>query len=373
MRILLLGEYSNVHATLADGLRTLGHHVTVASNGDFWKDYPRDIDLSREEGRCAGMRLAVKILFNLRHFTGFDIVQIINPMFLELKAERVAFVFDFLRRHNRKIVLGAFGMDYYWVHENMAYKPLRYSDFNIGDRLRADAVADAYISEWVGTNKEKLSRKCACEADAIVTGLYEYDVCYRHAFPDKTTFIPFPIKVKHLSAEQIVNMKKVPEKVRVFVGISKGRSEYKGTDVMLKAAQKVLRDNQDTMMLTVAEGVPFSRYTQMMLGSDIIMDQLYSYTPAMNSLEAMSQGIICMGGGEPENYDIIDEHELRPIINVTPDMASVCTALEQIIANRQNIPLLKQQSVEYITRHHDHVKVARRYESLYSNLLYTHG
>ena len=41
MKILLLGEYSNVHNTLADGLRALGHEVTVASNGDFWKNYPR--------------------------------------------------------------------------------------------------------------------------------------------------------------------------------------------------------------------------------------------------------------------------------------------------------------------------------------------
>ena len=46
MRILLLGEYSNVHNTLAQGLRALGHEVTVASDGDHWKDYPRDIDLS---------------------------------------------------------------------------------------------------------------------------------------------------------------------------------------------------------------------------------------------------------------------------------------------------------------------------------------
>ena len=38
LKILLLGEYSNVHATLSDGLRQLGHKVTVMSNGDFWKD-----------------------------------------------------------------------------------------------------------------------------------------------------------------------------------------------------------------------------------------------------------------------------------------------------------------------------------------------
>ena len=45
MKILLMGEYSNVHATLAEGLRKLGHKVTVLSNGDFWKNYPRDINM----------------------------------------------------------------------------------------------------------------------------------------------------------------------------------------------------------------------------------------------------------------------------------------------------------------------------------------
>ena len=55
MKILLFGEYSNVHWTLAEGLRTLGHEVTVVSNGDFWKDYPRDIDLTRKPTRLGGL------------------------------------------------------------------------------------------------------------------------------------------------------------------------------------------------------------------------------------------------------------------------------------------------------------------------------
>ena len=45
-----MGEYSNVHATLADGLRKLGHQVSVLSNGDFWKNYPRDINMVRKPG-----------------------------------------------------------------------------------------------------------------------------------------------------------------------------------------------------------------------------------------------------------------------------------------------------------------------------------
>lgn len=37
MKILLLGEFSNLHWTLAEGLRKLGHEVCVVSNGDRWE------------------------------------------------------------------------------------------------------------------------------------------------------------------------------------------------------------------------------------------------------------------------------------------------------------------------------------------------
>ena len=43
MRILLIGEYSNLHWGLSEGLREAGHEVCVLSNGDFWKNYRRDI------------------------------------------------------------------------------------------------------------------------------------------------------------------------------------------------------------------------------------------------------------------------------------------------------------------------------------------
>ena len=47
MKILLLGEASNLHWTLAEGLRTLGHDVTVASGGSGWMNNRRNIDLQR--------------------------------------------------------------------------------------------------------------------------------------------------------------------------------------------------------------------------------------------------------------------------------------------------------------------------------------
>lgn len=367
MKILLLGEYSNVHWTLAEGLRTLGHEVTIASNGDFWKNYPRDIDLERKPTKIGGIRLLLRLIRLIPKFKNYDIVQLINPMFVELKAERIRPFYNFLRRNNRRIVLGAFGMDYYWVSTCIREKPLKYSDFNIGDELRTDKNALKERADWLGTAKERLNRHIADDCDGIVTGLYEYDVCYRPHFPEKTEFVPYPIV---LNTQTEVAEEK-GQKIRLFIGINRDRSVYKGTDIMLRAAQEIARKYPEKIELKIAESVPFAEYQHLMDESDAILDQLYAYTPAMNALLAMSKGIICVGGGEPENYEIIGETELRPIVNVGPTYESVFHELEQLVLHPERIPELQRQSVEYIRRHHDHLKVARQYEKFYEKLLNT--
>lgn len=365
MKILLLGEYSNVHCTLAKGLKELGHQVTVASNGDFWKNYPRDVNLARRPGKAGGIALLLKLWSLAPKLRGYDVVQLINPMFVELKAERIFPLYHFLRTHNKKVVMGAFGMDYYWVKTCCDEKPLRYSDFNIGQTLRQNKDALKERKDWLGTAKQRLNEMMAHDCDAIITGLYEYWICYKDAFPQKTTFIPLPID----RPEQRKDTFATPQKVKVFIGISKSRSEYKGTDIMLRAAQALRKKYPNQMELRTVEGLPFEEYRQVMEGSDVLLDQLYSYTPSMNTLLAMSKGIVCVGGGEPENYEIIQESTLRPIINVQPTYESVYEELERLILNPQMLSRLKRESMEYVRRHHDYLTVAKRYEQLYNQLL----
>lgn len=363
MRILLIGEYSNVHNTLAKGLKALGHDCVVASDGDHWKDYPRDIDLRREFSFRGNVSYLYRLLKALTRFKDYDIVQLINPLFLEMKPESVAKAFRYIREHNKKVVLGAFGMDYYWASVNSEQKPLRYSDFNIGDTTRTDEIAEAYRKEWTLTKKKELCENVADECDAIISGLYEYQVTYENTrHRGKTSFIPFPIEMPDKPAQDIDI---VPDKLRLFVGLPKNRVVYKGLDIMLDAAKAVQAKYPDLLEIKTASGVPFAEYQNMMNGCDAILDQLYSYTPSMNSLLAMSKGIVCIGGGEPENYEIIGEKELRPIINVQPTFESCSNEIERLLLNLNNLPLLKRQSIEYVRKHHNHIAVAEKYISLY--------
>ena len=358
MKILLVGEFSNVHNTLANGLRALGHQVTLVSDGDGWKDYSRDIDLKRNSKEFFySLSYLMKVKCAFRKLKGYDVVQLINPVFLPLKAERMYSLYDFLKKHNRNIYLGAFGLDYYWVKAGVEAKTFRYSDFNIGDKLRHSADIERWKADWLYGEKGKLTRFIANDCDGIIAGLYEYYASYKPFFYNKLAFIPFPIDIEKSGFKERGH----DNKVNFFIGIQKNRSEYKGTDIMLNALERVKSMRPEDCNIKIVESVPFNLYRNLMNDSDVILDQLYSYTPAMNALEAMAQGLIVVGGGEPENYEILGETKLKPIINVLPSEESVFGALCRIVDNRKELPQLSVDSREYIVKHHDIIKVAKHY------------
>jgi len=369
MKILLLGDYSNVHWTLAEGLRRLGHEVTVVSDGDYWKGYRRDISLRRRSnGIVDTLRYLWDCIRLMPRLRGYDVVQLINPLMLELKPEKIMPFYRYIRRHNGKLFMGAFGMDYYWVKTCLDCTTFRYSDFNIGSRSRADEPQNRpFIDEWLNGGKGRLCQQIAHDCDGIPAGLYEYFAVYQQWFPGKTRFIPMPIE-SQASAQVMSKEGTGGESVRFFIGIQRGRSVYKGTDIMLRALERVKAKYPSQCEIVKAESVPFEEYKRMMQGCDVLLDQLYSYTPAMNALQAMAQGLVVVGGGEPENYEILGEKVLRPIINVLPDEEDVFAKLEQLVLHPERLPELKRQSIDYVRRHHDYVKVAQQYVDFWNSM-----
>lgn len=359
MKILLIGEYSNVHWTLAEGLRSLGHTVCVVSNGDFWKDYKRDISLVRKYTKTGGVKYLLKTYALLPRLRRYDIVQLINPMFLELKAERIAPIYRYLKRHNNKIFLGAFGMDTFWVNACKRRPHIfRYSDFNIGDKEILNDYTKEQVADWQGTAKEKLNKEIADSCNGIIAGMYEYHTAYKEEYQDKLTYIPFPIYSDREEASKPHDGKR---RIRFFIGINKSRNIYKGTDIMLRALERVAADYPEECEIIKAENIPFEQYTTMVNNCDILLDQLYGYSPGMNALLAMSKGKIVVGGAEEECYEILNEKTLRPMVNVIPDEEDVYRQLERLIKNKDKVARMQTESIEFIEKHHSPKNVAKQY------------
>lgn len=132
MRILLVGEYSSVHKNLAIGLKFHNVKVTTVSDGDSYKKISADFIIDRREYKIKllniflnlsglkGLRTYFRIRGELAKLSGFDVVQLINPVAIESFGAIANFLFIFqLYLNNKNIYLCALGDDLNWVFHNL--------------------------------------------------------------------------------------------------------------------------------------------------------------------------------------------------------------------------------------------------------------
>ncbi len=86
----------------------------------------------------------------------------------------------------------------------------------------------------------------------------------------------------------------VEGKVRIFVGMVKGREIEKGTDRLLRIAEDMQKEMPERCEAVKVCNLPLRDYLREMAGSHIVLDRLYSYSPGMNGLQAAALGRVCL-------------------------------------------------------------------------------
>lgn len=373
MKILLMGDYSNCHRTLATGLRRLGHEVTVASNGSHWLDTERDIDLTRRRGKLGGMRYYLDLRYRLRgRLSGYDIVSIHNPGFVELRPGRAIEIFNQLKRDNRAVFLTAMGSDLPYLDLCEATdSPLKYNEWFIGGRPAPLNISSPGLwDEWHSPELRRLHSAVYAGIDGAVSVLYEYDLAIRRALPEgMTAYGGLPIDTRSITP---VDIDLGPaDKVRIFLGRHRGRLAEKGTDLLETAARRVVERHPSLAELIIVENRPYREYIELLRSAHIVLDQIYSYTPAINALLAMAYGLNVVSGGEPEYYDFIGERDNRPVINAVPELEGLTSILERAVLDRGMIAERGRRSREFVELHNDCDIVARRFLSFWQERLNT--
>jgi len=370
MKVLFIGDASNMHNTLATALRAKGHQAVVISDGSRWMNTPRDIDLSRGSGMGGAIKYGIDLLRLLPQMRGYDVVELAGQIFLPLKPDKLRWIFKYLKRHNGKIVLSALNTDYVYYSACMDGKTYRYSDFLIGSEPSPYACSEEYkekqADNWGKPFMRRHSDFILSHIDGAAACLYEYYLAYRPLLGERLIHAGLPIDTDALTFRPVTE---VPQKVRFFIGIQRDRAVVKGADRLLAALQRVCQRYPDRAEAVVAESVPYADYCRMMRNSHVILDQLYSYTPGTNALIAMAQGLVAVSGAEPEYYNFIGEHDNRPIVNVSPlTEGDIEEKLIQIIGRKDELPEWAQRSRAFVERHNSAAIVAQRYLEFWNSL-----
>lgn len=372
MKILLIGEASFLHNTLKKGLVERGHRVLTMSDGNGWHDAPRDIDLRRSGrwGKLGGLRVVWQLLRHLPQLCGNDVVQIHNYQFVPLMYRWNTLLLRFLKLTNRCVVKGCFGDDPQ-IFRRQAQGVPAYSDTYWSGQLQNAEKHRDRIAEVVEHGAEASWRKTTAMADALVACLYEYWLDYNEPpYAAKLHYIPLPMECEDMV--RWCDLTTSPSHhLTILIGLQPKRDFMKGAMKIAAFVEEVARRHPGKVQIKYVEGVPYDEYMRLLAEADVLVDQLYSYTPSMNSLAAMARGTVVIGGGEEEYYEFIGEKTLRPIINVRPDASDEenIATIERALFTDGTLERMRHESIEFVRKYHDYRRVAEQYEKLYRSLL----
>lgn len=359
-KILLLGDASNYSVSLAKGLRLRGHKVTLASNGCKWLDTERDIDLSRGRNKFGGAMLYWRLMGPLRHrLCDYDAVGINNPVCVDLRPHRVKQIFDMLRGNNKALFLLGTGTDTFYIDEAMdPASSLKYTEWRIGNRPAPLAQNSSQAILWQQPTLRRLCEHVYANVSGMTTALYEYQVAARRVLPEhKIAYAGIPID---LAECRMIELDSLPQKLRIFLGRHKERQIEKGTDLLEIAARRVVERHPDKAELVIVENRPYNEYIELLNSAHIVLDQVYSYTPATNALLAMARGQTVVSGGEEDFYGFIGEATLRPILNALPDVEHLTGLIENAVIHREDFRQRGLQAREFVEKHNSLEVVANR-------------
>ncbi len=355
MKILLLGEFSGFFKNLKEGFKELGHDVTLIAGGDGWKKIDgADVSLdSHHKGVFRKIDIGFKYLINLHKMKNYDIVLIINPNFFPKYISKV--LLRTIVSNNQKVFLSACGDDVEYVSYGLAnhYRWWPFMDW-----------CKEYRDDYYQSKREKNIHKILIQKlHGVIPVSCEYAQAWRSsAIKDKVnSTIPLPIDTKKIDYTPY----KQKEKIVFFHGLN--RECFKGTKYIREAMQNIQKKYPDEVECIIEGGLPLKEYLDIMSQTDIVLDQCKTYSyGSMNSLYAMAQGKVLMGGMQQECFDEFNLSD-SPVINIEPSAKQIESQMEYIIENRDKLAEWSQETRKFVEKYHDSKVIAQKYIEIFEN------
>ena len=379
MKILLLGEYSNLHNSLKQALLNMGHEVLLVGNGDGFKKYETDILIKSHLADYLLFKLIAKLfvrIFKINMFEieiyirakkivnklrGFDVVQLINensfktsPLF-EIKLLKQIF------QNNNKVFLLSCGVDSVSVKHAMS-KKLKYS---ILTPLFENASLEKKYEPILKYEKENYLA-LAKFVQKYVNGIISSDLDYHIPYLSKKKYlgmIPNPINTQKIKYYGINKSKKI----LILHAVNSSNKIKKGNRFFEEALKIIDEKFKDKISIITTYDLPYKEHLENLKNCDILLDMVYAYDQGYNALEAMAMGKIVFTGAEEEWLKLYNIKEDTVVINAVPNSMRIVEKLVWLIENPKMLKSISVNAREFIEKNHDFEKIAKKYIKTWEN------
>ena len=379
MKILLLGEYSNLHNSLKQALINMGHEVLLVGNADGFKKYETDILIKSHLKDYLLFKLIARIfvrIFKINIFEieiylrakkivnklqGFDVVQLINensfktsPL-LEIKLLKQIF------NNNNKVFLLSCGVDSVSVKHAMS-KKLKYSILT--PLFENASLKKKYkpILKYERENYLALGKFVQEHVNGIISSDLDYHIPY---FNKKKYLgmIPNPINIQKIKYYGINKSKKIS----ILHAINSRNKIKKGNKFFEEALEIIDKKFKSKINIITTYDLTYKEHLENLKKCDILLDMVYAYDQGYNALEAMAMGKIVFTGAEEEWLKQYNIKEDTAVINAVPNTIRIIEKLVWLIENPKMLKSISVNARKFIEKNHDFEKIAIKYIKTWEN------
>ena len=379
MKILLLGEYSNLHNSLKQALINMGHEVLLVGNADGFKKYETDILIKSHLEDYLLFKLIARLfvrIFKINIFEieiylrakkivnklqGFDVVQLINensfktsPL-LEIKLLKQIF------KNNNKVFLLSCGIDSVSVKYAMS-KKLKYSILTpLFENARLKKKYKP-ILKYERENYLALGKFVQEHVNGIISSDLDYHIPY---FNKKKYLgmIPNPINIQKIKYYGINKSKKIS----ILHAINSRNKIKKGNKFFEEALEIIDKKFKSKINIITTYDLTYKEHLENLKKCDILLDMVYAYDQGYNALEAMAMGKIVFTGAEEEWLKLYNIKEDTAVINAVPNTIRIIEKLVWLIENPKMLKSISANARKFIEKNHDFEKIAIKYIKTWEN------
>ena len=373
MKILLIGEYSNLHNSLKQGLQKNGFEVTLLSTGDGFKNFDSDILIksslfenkflkliAKLIDRLIGVSLNeieifVKTIFKINKLKGFDIVQLINERAFGTSPRLEKIVLKYIFKNNKKVFLLACGVDTVSI-KYASEKKFRYSILSPYFKNKNLKREFKQTTKYLNSNYLMLGEYVRDNVKGIISSDLDYHIPYKN-FNKYLCMIPNPINIDKLKKSEI------NEKNKIFIlhAINSKNKIKKGNEFFEKSLILIEEKYKNIIKIVKTIDRPYSEHIINVNECDILLDQVYAYDQGYNALEAMALGKVVFTGAEKEWVEFYNIKDDSVAINALPDISKIVEKLSWLIENPLQLKSISKNARKFIEEHHDYKNIANKY------------
>tara|TARA_R110002020_G_scaffold390778_2_gene601230 strand:- start:312 stop:1442 length:1131 start_codon:yes stop_codon:yes gene_type:complete len=375
MKILLVGEYSNLHNTLQEGLQALGHEVTLIGSGDAFKNFPADVDVRgktfQDKPALNFIRQGIYRIFKtdislletafrtqkqLSKMKPFDVIQLINEYPLKTPYLFEKRIIQKLRKLTKRLVVLGCGDD--WVYMNNIHKLPHHPSRRFDGKIKFP-FSEMYLSQ-----KHKTFHQFVFNTkDLIITTDMDYHTVYK-GNAEYYGMIPNPVNLQKIAPVPVPKL----DKIRIFHGINRVNYYKKGNDIFEEALEIINTRFGDKIEIYSTENLPYSEYITRYEKCHILLDQTYALDQGYNALEAMAKGKVVFTGAGKDFCKKYNLEQDTVAIHTIPDVNEIVNNLAELIENPTRITEIGQNAQQFISKHHNYKEVAQQYVDAWNTI-----